>query len=212
LTILDAIPEGYVLNRPGEHGRNLDMQELLNRVREDLHPGQRAFVDDCSTQIIGMSAGYGAGKTRALAAKTLFMAAANQGFTGCVMEPTGPLIRDIWMNDFEEFLEAYEVPYTFRASPLPEYILHLPQATQKFCAGALRTGRGLLVSIWRTFSRMKSTLLIQQPANEPFPKSWAVCALATCVSSLRHQHLKVSVGCGKRSVQRRPFNEAIGSL
>ena len=40
--------------------------------------------DDCSTQILGASAGYGAGKTRALAAKTLSMAAANQGFTGCV--------------------------------------------------------------------------------------------------------------------------------
>ena len=109
MTILDAIPAGYVLHRPGEHGRDLNMQELLDRVRDDLHPGQRAFVDDCSTQILGVSAGYGAGKTRALAAKTLFMAAANQGFTGCVMEPTGPLIRDIWMNDFEEFLEGYEV-------------------------------------------------------------------------------------------------------
>ena len=131
MTILDAIPAGYVLHRPGEHGRDLNMQELLDRVRDDLHPGQRAFVDDCSTQILGVSAGYGAGKTRALAAKTLFMAAANQGFTGCVMEPTGPLIRDIWMNDFEEFLEGYEVPYTFRASPLPEYILHLPLADTK---------------------------------------------------------------------------------
>ena len=134
MTILDAIPAGYVPHRPGEHGRDLNMQELLDRVRDDLHPGQRAFVDDCSTQILGVSAGYGAGKTRALAAKTLFMAAANQGFTGCVMEPTGPLIRDIWMNDFEEFLEGYEVPYTFRASPLPEHILHLPQADTKAAA------------------------------------------------------------------------------
>ena len=131
MSILSSIPEGLVLERVGDLGRDLDLDQLLLQVRDDLHPGQRAFVDDESTEILGISAGYGAGKTRALAAKTLFMAAANQGFTGCVMEPTGPLIRDIWQTDFEQFLEQYDVPYTFRASPLPEYILHLPQADTK---------------------------------------------------------------------------------
>ena len=104
---------------------------LLNRIRSDLHPGQLAFVDDTATQIIGISAGYGAGKTRALCAKAVMLAAANQGFIGAVMEPTGPLIRDIWQNDFEQFLEAYDIPYTFRASPLPEYTLHLPGGDTK---------------------------------------------------------------------------------
>jgi hypothetical protein len=47
------------------------------------------------------------------------------------MEPTGPLIRDIWQNDFDDFLEAYSIPYTFRASPLPEYMLHLPGGDTK---------------------------------------------------------------------------------
>ena len=108
-----------------------DTAELLVRIRSDLHPGQLAFVDDTSTQILGISAGYGAGKTRALCAKAVMLAAANQGFIGCVMEPTGPLIRDIWQNDFEQFLEAYEIPYTFRASPLPEYMLHLPGGDTK---------------------------------------------------------------------------------
>jgi len=108
-----------------------DTAELLERIRADLHPGQLAFVDDTSTQILGISAGYGAGKTRALCAKAVMLAAANQGFIGAVMEPTGPLIRDIWQTDFESFLEAYEIPYTFRASPLPEYMLHLPGGDTK---------------------------------------------------------------------------------
>jgi len=108
-----------------------DTAELLEKIRADLHPGQLAFVDDTSTQILGISAGYGAGKTRALCAKAVMMAAANQGFIGCVMEPTGPLIRDIWQTDFESFLETYEIPYTFRASPLPEYMLHLPGGDTK---------------------------------------------------------------------------------
>ena len=108
-----------------------DTAELLERIRADLHPGQLAFVDDATTQILGISAGYGAGKTRALCAKAVMLAAANQGFIGAVMEPTGPLIRDIWQNDFEQFLEHYEIPYTFRASPLPEYMLHLPGGDTK---------------------------------------------------------------------------------
>mgnify|MGYP003119806882 FL=1 len=129
--ILSHIAGGSVLHRIGEGNSELDVAKLLNRIREDLHPGQRAFVDDDKTEILGISAGYGAGKTRALAAKSVFMAAANQGFTGCVMEPTGPLIRDIWQADFEGFLEQYEIPYTFRASPLPEYLLHFPNGDSK---------------------------------------------------------------------------------
>ena len=107
------------------------INDLLLSIRSDLHPGQLAFVDDATTQIIGISAGYGAGKTRALCAKAVMLAAANQGFIGAVMEPTGPLIRDIWQNDFDDFLEAYDIPYTFRASPLPEYTLHLPGGDTK---------------------------------------------------------------------------------
>ena len=129
--ILSAIPSGNILKRIGENNEQIDLQRVLARVQDDLHPGQLDFVSDETTEIIGLSAGYGAGKTRALAAKTLHLAAANQGFIGCVMEPTGPLIRDIWQNDFEQFLEQYEIPYTFRASPLPEYVLHLPGGDTK---------------------------------------------------------------------------------
>jgi PBSX family phage terminase large subunit len=110
---------------------NAGMKDTLERIRSDLHPGQLAFVDDQSTSILGVSAGYGAGKTRALCAKAVHLAMANQGFIGVVMEPTGPLIRDIWQSDFDDFLEAYDIPYTFRASPLPEYTLHLPGGDTK---------------------------------------------------------------------------------
>jgi hypothetical protein len=129
--VLSAIPPGNVLQKLGEGNNQVDVQKLESRIKGDLHPGQLAFVEDQTTQIIGLSAGYGAGKTRALAAKSVILALANQGFTGCVMEPTGPLVRDIWQNDFETFLESYDIPYTFRASPLPEYVLHLPGGDTK---------------------------------------------------------------------------------
>jgi hypothetical protein len=131
VSILAAVAEGHVLQQLNANEELTDIDELITRIRADLHPGQLAFVDDTSTQILGISAGYGAGKTRALCAKAVMLAAANQGFIGAVMEPTGPLIRDIWQTDFESFLEAYEIPYTFRASPLPEYMLHLPGGDTK---------------------------------------------------------------------------------
>jgi hypothetical protein len=131
MSILAAARGGHVLMQLNHGGELIDVNALLDRIHGDLHPGQLAFVADHQTQIIGVSAGYGAGKTRALCAKAVTLAAANQGFIGCVMEPTGPLIRDIWQNDFEQFLESYDVPYTFRASPLPEYMLHLPGGDTK---------------------------------------------------------------------------------
>jgi len=108
-----------------------DLPDTLRQIQADLHPGQLDFVNDHTTQILGVSAGYGAGKTRALCAKAVHLAAANQGFIGCVLEPTGPLIRDIFVNDFDAFLESYNIPYSYRASPLPEYVLHLPLGDTK---------------------------------------------------------------------------------
>jgi PBSX family phage terminase large subunit len=131
VSILAGLREGHVLQQFGRGNDDMDEVDVLQRIRNDLHPGQLAFVDDQSTSILGVSAGYGAGKTRALCAKAVHLAMANQGFIGVVLEPTGPLIRDIWMSDFDDFLEAYDIPYTFRASPLPEYTLHLPGGDTK---------------------------------------------------------------------------------
>ena len=123
--------EGSVLDIAGTSGVSIDIKQLLANIRNDLHEPQREFFDNSNTEILGLSAGYGAGKTRALCAVCVKLAALNVGFTGAVMEPTGSLIRDIWQNDFEQFLEYYEIPYSYRASPLPEYILHLPDGDTK---------------------------------------------------------------------------------
>jgi hypothetical protein len=144
--------------------------DLLARIRADLHPGQLAFVDDTATQILGISAGYGAGKTRALCAKAVMLAAANQGFIGAVMEPTGPLIRDIWQNDFDNFLEAYDIPYTFRASPLPEYTLHLPGGDTKIlCRSFENYGRIIGLNLaWVLCDEIDT--VTPNIANKAFPK------------------------------------------
>ena len=123
--------EGSVLDIAGTSGVSIDIKQLLENIRNDLHEPQKEFFDNSNTEILGLSAGYGAGKTRALCAVCVKLAALNVGFIGAVMEPTGSLIRDIWQHDFEQFLEHYEIPYSYRASPLPEYILHLPDGDTK---------------------------------------------------------------------------------
>ena len=112
-----------MLDHIGSRYVDVDTDDLLERIRADLHTPQQQFIDN-QNEIVGLSAGYGAGKTRALCSMAVTLAAQNRGFIGAVMEPTAPLIRDIWQTDFEMFLEQYEIPYTFRASPLPEYTLH----------------------------------------------------------------------------------------
>lgn len=125
---IDQIPTayGHILDDPDATPEGQPIEDILANVLDTLHAGQRAFVEDQSTEVLGLTAGYGAGKTWSLCSKALSLAVANQGFQGAVLEPTAPLVRDIWQQDFERFLETFEVPFTFRASPLPEYMLHLP--------------------------------------------------------------------------------------
>ena len=122
--------EGSVLDHIGSHYTDIDTTELLTRIRNDLHPQQQLFFDN-QTEIVGLSAGYGAGKTRSLCAMALKLMSQNVGFIGAILEPTGPLLRDIWQTDFDQFLEHYEIPYSFRASPLPEYVVHLKEGDCK---------------------------------------------------------------------------------
>ncbi len=100
-----------------------DQQEaadILERIRADLHPGQLAFVDDQDTEILGLCAGYGSGKTHALAAKTCALALANQGHTGCVMEPTGR-----WFGI--SGLTTSRRSWSAMRSPIPSGRVHCPR-------------------------------------------------------------------------------------
>lgn len=121
-----------------------DPAAALEAIRSDLHGEQLTFFDDLQTRILGATAGYGAGKTWSLCAKAVSLAIANPGITGCVLEPTGPLIRDIWQPDFEAFMDEYSIPYTARQSPLPEYVLHLPDGDTKILCRSFENWRRII--------------------------------------------------------------------
>ena len=147
-----------------------DTDDILRRIKADLHPGQLAFVEDTSTQILGLTAGYGAGKTVALAAKSTSLAILNQGYTGIVMEPTYPMIRDIWKATFDKFLEQYGIPYTYRTSPLPEYELHLSKPTRILCR-SIKNGAFTAVGVnaaWACFDEIDILRLVD--AQSAFEK------------------------------------------
>ena len=50
----------------------------------------------------------------------------NPSEIGVMFAPTGPLVRDVVIRSLEDFLEQYGIEHEYRASPLPEFTLHLP--------------------------------------------------------------------------------------
>jgi hypothetical protein len=99
--------------------------ELLQRMRGDLHTGQVSLFDDTTSPEIGVVAGYGSGKTTADCYKAIQLAILNPGFYGAVLEPTQSMVDEIWLPKFEEVLERLEIPYSFhRGLNLPKHTLH----------------------------------------------------------------------------------------
>lgn len=128
--------------------KQINVEKTLETIRSDLHGGQVELFDDTTTREIGVAAGYGAGKTLGACAKAFQLATLNPGFVGCVLEPTGPMLRDIWVRKFDAFLDQYRIPYTFRSSPLPEHILHLPNGDTPILARSFENFKRIVGPDW----------------------------------------------------------------
>jgi hypothetical protein len=96
---------------------------VLERIRNSLLPHQLDFCDDTSHRKLGLVCGFGAGKTHGLVSKAVTLAAMNIGYVSALFEPTAPMLRDILERTINDLLDEWQIPYTFRASPLPEYVL-----------------------------------------------------------------------------------------
>lgn len=91
-----------------------------------LLPHQLKFIRDTKTRLLAMCCGYGAGKTRALIYKTIDLASLNPGSTGGLFSATHELATDILIPELDEQLEELGIPYSFKGSPNPRYILKFP--------------------------------------------------------------------------------------
>ncbi len=136
-SILDAIPEGLILADPDDE--SLSVQEVLGRLNSTLLPHQAAFCEDQDHRILGLVSGFGAGKTYGLCAKAINVAAANVGFVSALFEPVAPMLRDILMRSMDDLLEKIGLPYDFRVSPLPEYVLKFKEGEHTILLRTMET-------------------------------------------------------------------------
>ena len=103
-----------------------DVKSAEIKMIQDLLPYQRDFVTDFEHKYVGFCGGYGSGKTHSLVIKQLLLCFRSQGFTHLFLEPTIPLIDDVALPKWNELLEKYGIPHTFKVSPRPVFKLLLP--------------------------------------------------------------------------------------
>jgi hypothetical protein len=155
-TILDACPGGLLLDKPTavEQPPNPGAaEELKQRILADSLPAQREFLNDQHHRIVGYIGGFGSGKSWALAAKIIFLGLDNPGQTLMACEPTFPMIRTVLIPALDGALEHWQIPFTFRASPQPEYSIELPTGTiTVLCQSAENyqriRGQNIAAAVW----------------------------------------------------------------
>jgi len=136
-SILDAAPKGLILVNSECGG--MSAGEVLDRLNSTLLPHQAAFCEDQEHRILGLVSGFGAGKTYGLCAKAINIAASNVGFVSALFEPVAPMLRDILVRSMDDMLEAIGLPYTFRVSPLPEYVLRFKEGDHTILLRTMET-------------------------------------------------------------------------
>ena len=139
--LLNHIPAGPALSKPtGLSTRcTKSAEEFKAEIIAGLLPAQLDFVQDDTTLILGLCAGFGAGKTRALCAKACIAALDNPGTVMAVFEPTHILLRDVWCRSFDDFLEEFDIEHDFRVSPQPEYRIHTSNGSTTLLCRATET-------------------------------------------------------------------------
>jgi len=135
--ILECIGEGSILAATSNSGPAA--KDIVTRLNDTLLPHQAQFCSNTSHRILGMVSGFGAGKTYGLCAKAINIAAANIGYVSALFEPVAPMLRDILIRSLDDMLEQLDLPYDFRVSPLPEYVLHFAEGDHTILLRTMET-------------------------------------------------------------------------
>ena len=97
---------------------------------------QYEFCADQESRYLALVGGFGCGKTFSFCIKTIFLAAANVGYRGAIMEPTYSMIKKTLLPAMDEALETCGIPYTFSKSDAV-YTLHFKEGdTTIYCLSA----------------------------------------------------------------------------
>ena len=122
MSILDTVQPGKILYQIGAYDLPT-AEQAIERISQDLLPHQAEFCQDMDHRKLALVCGFGAGKTHALISKSCILAALNVGHVSAIFEPTAPMLRDILQRTMNELLDQWQIPFSFRASPLAEYTL-----------------------------------------------------------------------------------------
>ena len=155
-SLLDHIAGGTLLEPPREQEQppkpGAD-DELRERILDACLPAQREFLADEEHRILGYIGGFGSGKSWALAAKLIFLGLRNPGCTLMAVEPSFPMIRTVLIPAMDAALMQFDIEYSFRVSPQPEYRLSLPTGMVTIlCQSALNyariRGQNIAAAVW----------------------------------------------------------------
>jgi hypothetical protein len=84
----------------------------------ELFPHQAEFIADTTTRNLGLIAGYGSGKTKALAVKLITLAHLNAGYEGIALSPTYGMATKVLVPAIEAELDAHSIKYDFNKSEM----------------------------------------------------------------------------------------------
>ena len=114
-------------------------EEVKARIFEGLLPHQKAFCEDTEHRKLGLVCGFGAGKTHGLVAKASIIAADNVGYVSAIFEPTNVMLRDILIRTMNDLFDQWQIPFSYRASPLPEFTLHFEEGNHQILLRTILT-------------------------------------------------------------------------
>lgn len=119
--------------------RIFDVEECETRIlkKAQVIPHQHDFLTSWDTRYIGISGGFGCGKTFVTCAKQLLFCFRSQGYDHIFFEPSIPLLDDIAIPQFDSLLEELQIPHEFRRSPRPFYTLFLPKGDTRILLRSL---------------------------------------------------------------------------
>jgi phage terminase large subunit len=102
-----------------------DQCELKLLEKAEAVPHQHEYLTSWDTRYIGLSGGYGCGKSFVIVVKQILFCFRSPGCDHLFFEPSIPLLDDIAIPQFNSILEEFNIPFSFRRTPRPFYTLHL---------------------------------------------------------------------------------------
>ena len=175
MSILDTVQPGKVLYQVGAFDLPTT-QQTIERIYQDLLPHQEKFCADTEHRKLALVCGFGAGKTVGLVAKATILAAMNIGHVSALFEPTHAMLVDILVRTMNELLDQWQIPFSYRASPLPSFTLEFKEGTHT-----------ILLRTMLTYQRLRGQNLSSIGFDEAdtIPKREAVQAMNMALARLR---------------------------